>query len=394
MSLRQVPFFFGATAILVSSSCSKTGTDNATVGGESAPVVATPGSTAAATSTGATATVALPTATGTTPTPTGLNPVPTPTSQDPALAPAVSGATAMPTVSAVGMAPTGTASPQRLAMAGLVRGGIMGALLRGAHELQLTDAQVATLNTIEQQLRADDGPSATEFKAYQAALVAQVRTGKIDATMLAPLRTSFETAMQTRRGKDGDALNGLYAALTGQQRKSLTAAVRAKQAEFEANVSARNAAAPKPGDSDPAKRRLDMITKELGLDATQQKSVEGLIARAPQPTAAAITAQRQAFDRRVEAMLAAFEAEGFDAKRQDLWPVSNRAMTDTAAMHVQFLSQLLPILRPDQCETLASRMERYALPFMGRLGEAPDPVFGGSAFDPFRSVGEGQSTGQ
>ena len=160
--------------------------------------------------------------------------------------------------------------------------------------------------------------------------------------------------MKARLDKDADALNGLYAALEPAQRKALTAAVRAKQAEREAKQAEHKADAPKPEEF--AKRRLDRMTKELDLDATQQKSVEALLAK-DQPPKAAMDAMQADMKKRMDTLLTAFEGDGFDAKKLDLSPMPGKKMREGMEKHVQFMSQLLPILKPEQREKLAVKME-------------------------------------
>lgn len=267
------------------------------------------------------------------------------------IAPTSGVATVMPSAIASAEAP----APADRKMGGRHGRGPVGVMLHAARELDLKDAQKATLDKLEQALHADDGAPKPEFKDFHASLVAGVRAGKIDTAKLEPGYAAIEKAMKARTDKDADALNGLYAALEPAQRKAVTAAARAKQAEREAKHAEHKADAPKP-DADFAKRRLERMTKELDLDAAQQKSVEALLAKDPPPKAA-MEAMQAEMKKRMDALLTAFEGDGFDAKKLDLAPMPGKKMREGMEHHVQFMSQLLPILKPEQREKLAVKME-------------------------------------
>jgi Spy/CpxP family protein refolding chaperone len=257
-------------------------------------------------------------------------------------------------------------------------------LLRAARDLELKEAQKNTLAKLQQDLRGEQptGPG-PEFKEYQSALVASVRGGKIDTTKLAPLKAAMDKSIQARRGKETAVLNGLYAMLEPQQRKTLVAAVRAKQAEREAQDGARKHNAATPSEADGSKRRLEKLTGELGLDASQQKSVESLIARDKHADPPDAGAAREHMKKRTDAVLAAFEGDGFDAAKVDLSTAPDRKMGESMDRRERFLSQLLPLLKPEQREKLAASMDKPPAQRPGRMGDhADDPGFGLMFDDP------------
>lgn len=242
----------------------------------------------------------------------------------------------------VAAAPPPTAAPardHRRDHANRHRRGIVGMMLHAAHELDLKDAQKATLEKLAADLRGAGAPGA-EMKEYHAALAAQLRAGKIDQAKLDPLQAAVDKAQKARQDKEAEALDGLHAALDPAQRKALVAAVRAKQP----------AHAPDPAKAaDHAKNGLAHLTKSLDLGAAQQKKAEPLLAKegpGPNPEDA---------KKRTDALLTAFEADAFDAKKLDLTgPPAGKAM----AAHVQFLTGLLPVLKPEQREKLAAGLEK------------------------------------
>ncbi len=251
------------------------------------------------------------------------------------------------------------------------RGGIAGMMLSAAHDLTLKDAQQTTVAKLTEQLHAGGEAPSGEGKAYHTALAAQVRAGKIDTAKLDVLQAAMDKGMQAHKDKEAEALNGLYAALEPAQRKALVAAVRAKQAERAAK-SEHKAEVAKLTDADRAKRRLDHLTKQLGLDAAQQKSVAAALAKAPPPAGG--DTGREEMKKHGDAVLTAFEADGFDAKKLEAAPAAPTAPTTAKkplgpmAEHAQLLAILVPLLKPEQREKLAAGMEKQG----GRRGEGEE----------------------
>jgi Spy/CpxP family protein refolding chaperone len=257
-------------------------------------------------------------------------------------------------------APTSRSSAfaQRRMDHGPGRGGVTEMMLHAARELDLKDPQKSAIEKLQQQLAPDEKGPPNEFREYQVALAAGVRAGKIDPAKLAPLQANLEKAMQARKDKEAAALNGLYAALEPPQRKALVASVRAKQTEREAHAQEKKAEGAKPTPTDWNKRRLERMTKEMELDATQQKSVEALLAKGDQPPPATMDSMRDEMKKRTDALLTAFEADTFDATKMELSPMAPKKPGEATDKHVQQLSLLLPILKPEQREKLAVRLEK------------------------------------
>jgi Spy/CpxP family protein refolding chaperone len=230
-------------------------------------------------------------------------------------------------------------------------------MLHAALDLDLKDPQKSAIQKVQQQLAGDEKGPPSEFREYQAALAAGVRAGKIDPAKLAALQANLEKGMQARKDKEAAALNGLHAALEPPQRKALVASVRAKQTEREAHAQEKKAEGAKPPPTEWSKRRLQRMTKEMDLDAAQQKSVEALLAKEDQPPPATMDSMHEEMKKRTDALLTGFEADTFDATKMELSPTAPKKPGEAADKHVQFLSQLLPILKPEQREKLAARLE-------------------------------------
>jgi Spy/CpxP family protein refolding chaperone len=249
--------------------------------------------------------------------------------------------------------------------------GVVPQMLEAADGLELKDEQKAAIDKLEEQMTGDRG-GPNEFKEYRTALIAGIRAGKIDTAAMAPLKANLEKAMQARKDKEAERLNALYAALEPAQRKTLVAAFRAKQIEREARFDSRRgdggapaasasaSASAKPPEGEWKKQRTERLTKDLDLDAAQQKSVDALFAKGEHPTPALMETMREERKKRMDAMLTAFEGEGFDAKKLDLWPMDAKKMGQGTDRHLQSLTQLLAILKPEQREKLASRMDQGA----------------------------------
>lgn len=258
--------------------------------------------------------------------------------------------------------------------------GTSGMLLRAARELDLREGQKVAIEDIQKSMfSADDaGAPGAEFKEMQTLIAAGIRAGKLDTEKLTAMQTELDKSMQARREKDTSAIQRLHAALDPPQRKALAASVRKKQAERAAKLAERMADAGPPKADEFRKRRVERLTKELDLDADQQKKVEALVAK-PAPKGAAAEDGREMMKKRQEAILTAFEADVLDAKKlEEGAPV--RKMADGMSEHLQFLNGLLPILKPEQREKLAANMEKGAARRPGRW-DPRDPGYGVLMFD-------------
>src|SRR5262249_36924138 len=100
------------------------------------------------------------------------------------------------------------------------------------------------------------------------------------------------------------------------------------------------------------KRRVERLTKALDLDGAQQTSVQAIVASMPQPTEI-----HEQWKKQWDALLAAFESETFDAKKLDAFKPAEAKARVGIDREVQLLAQLVPILRPEQRDVLAARLE-------------------------------------
>lgn len=261
--------------------------------------------------------------------------------------PAVASASAAPSASAstsavASAAPSASAEPKKHHRP---RFGMVGMYFRSASKLaDLDEAQKTKLAEIEKGFMGPMEPPA-EGKAYHDELVAQVKAGKIDNAKLEPLKAAAEKAMGAHRDKELDALNQLHALLKAPQRTALVAALKAKQGKH------MGPGKDHPGMMGKPKDKVAHMTKELGLDDAQAKKVEAIL-----PKDDGKAHDPEAWKKKAEAVQAAFEKDGFDAKKQELFTGKGMHGPMHGGMDSAFLEKLIAILKPEQREKLAANM--------------------------------------
>ena len=270
--------------------------------------------------------------------------------------------------------PASASAAPEVAHAPRMRGGPGAMFFRATRELtDLKDPQKASLEKIMDGMK-DEGGLKTEFKDFQDELLSEVKAGKVETAKLDPKMKVIDTAMQTRLDKEADNLTQLHNLLEPGQRKVLTTAIRAKQAKMEERATkmkeTMGQATPKPEEI--AKRKVDRLTKDLELDATQQKSIDGIVAKLA-PKAAAPMDMRAEWKKSTDTLLGEFEKDTFDAKKQDFYTGANKKGHAGLQGEIDLLTQVVPVLKQDQRDKLAARLEHPGM--MGRGG--PDVHGGG-----------------
>jgi Spy/CpxP family protein refolding chaperone len=276
-----------------------------------------------------------------------------------------SSATATPSASVVAPASaTASGSAGRRDHPGMRgRGGATASLFAAARTLDLKPEQKTKLDELQKKLDGADATPRDEMKDVHEAVIAGVKAGKIDSVKLDPLLADVEKAAKDRQDKEAEVMNGIYATLEPAQRTAAVKEIREKQAARDERMSRRGGR--DGGGYDPArwqKARLARMTKELDLDAEQQKKVEAALPK----TGKGAPETRAEAKKRLDAVLAAFEKDGFDAKKiaaPD--PKHARAPLDDEA---KVLAAILPALKPEQREKLASSMTRGGKGSHGRRG--------------------------
>jgi Spy/CpxP family protein refolding chaperone len=253
-------------------------------------------------------------------------------------------------------------------------GGPAGMMFAAARSLELKDEQKSKVDAAEktaQESAPDTQRDAIRnaSKELQTELVTEVKAGKIENAKLEPKLVAIDKLVTAGHDKEAESLNALYTALDATQRKAVSANVRAKQAARDAKMEAKNdaGAAAAAGDAgkEPgiAKREIDRLTHGLDLDADQQKKVDAIAAK---EDAAAKPGHPELVEmkKRVESLAAAFEKDGFDAKKAD--PFDAKKVRGPMEQESKLVAELLPILKPEQREKLATKIEKQEGQHRGR----------------------------
>jgi Spy/CpxP family protein refolding chaperone len=241
-----------------------------------------------------------------------------------------------------------------------------GALLWAADQMQLPEMQRTSIRGLEDQLVASRKQTMNAFEGIHADLAAQIRAGSMNPTKIQSDEGAAVSAVQSHMSKEADILNGLHGVLDGTQRRAAVAAVRARMSgrtEAQAGTAAQGGTSggETMSDQDMANKKLEHLTRKLDLDANQQQQVGAIIAQEQRPEGMSTMMEER--QRRMDAILAGFESDSFDART--LMPPAS-AIGDMVQMttnrHVDFLTKIVPILRPEQREKLAMTIERGETP--------------------------------
>ncbi|MCL2777876.1 MAG: Spy/CpxP family protein refolding chaperone [Polyangiaceae bacterium] len=258
----------------------------------------------------------------------------------------------------------GATAPKR----GPMMHGPASSLIEAARAQTLKDEQKTAIDKLEEPLHEQPAPR-TEWKDFQKELADGVKAGKIDTSKLAANYTAIETGVHAQREKEATALNSLHSTLDATQRKAVVAAVRAKQQE--GMEKHQDAGAPDMAKKTEAmnKQRLERMTKELDLDAAQQKKVEAILTKessgknGPQDMMAEMKKSN-------DEVLSAFEKDTFDATKLESFAQAGKKARAPAEREAQFYSQLLAVLTPVQRDKMAANMTRMG-PMMNHPGMHP-----------------------
>jgi Spy/CpxP family protein refolding chaperone len=301
-------------------------------------------------------------------------------------------------------APTPAASASGAHHDGERRGGGHGGpgamLFKAARTLDLKPEQKAKVDAAEKSAHATAGDAGAAgdagdgsrdamqeaAKGLHTELIAEVKAGKIDNAKLEPHYAAVEKVTAGMQQKEADALTALHAALDPTQRKAVTAAVRAKAEEWEdkrEDMEERKAEhvgnVVDAGGSDAGfalggtKRSLDRLTRGLELDAEQQKKLDAIATK--EDANKANRPDPDEMKKRMESLLVAFEKDAFDAKKLELFDA--KKARGPMERETKLLVQLLPILKPEQREKLAAKMEKGPSPHGRRGGPGHRGLGGG-----------------
>jgi hypothetical protein len=246
---------------------------------------------------------------------------------------------------------------------------LAGLLLTSAYDLPLTDDQKAALDGADAPLYAPGGPSPwSAVRKFEIDLADGIRHSKVDTAKLKADEAVVDKAVAAGQEAEASALNTLHGLLDAATRQTLVDTVKAKRPPD-----------PKPQTSDAwMSRRIDGLTSQLGLDDGQQDEVTALLARTPQPSSpAAVQARTSAMKRRVDALIADFPKDWFDARREDLSGPAGKSPHAALDEAATFAAGLIPTLKLGQLARFAVQTERagsrpeHILEDVGRPSHGP-----------------------
>lgn len=260
-------------------------------------------------------------------------------------------------------------------------GGAPGALFRAASGLEsITDDERTKVEKIASDYKDAEkaalevdggGPQRTEMKAINDEILAGVKAGSIPAAKLEPHLAALEKDAKERQNRDVDALAKLHDVLTPEQRKEIGDDVQKTEQDRFDKAKAQEAAqaknAPDGGGgmlSSAARRRYERYSKDLNLDADQMKKFDNII---PKDDPKQLSDMRDDAKKRADAIITAFEKDTFDAKTVPA--PETKQVRRPIEEQVKFYNGLLPILKPEQKDKLAQRVEKS--------GGAPGGPMGG-----------------
>ncbi|GMV19606.1 MAG: hypothetical protein AMXMBFR56_78300 [Polyangiaceae bacterium] len=282
-----------------------------------------------------------------------------------------------PTASA-SAAPAESAAPERKPRRD--RAGLAGAMYAAAAELDLPADKKAALDKLYDGL-GGGGPADPEArKALNAAMTEGVKAGKVELAKLEPSLSELDKAAAARKDAEVKALDALHKELDAAQRKALVEGVKKRQAEREARFKDRGKPEPdKAKDEERAKRRLERLSGELGLDADQQKRVEPILAKHDMGREGGkADGAREEMQKRMDALLTAFEKDTFSAAKLDFGADAKRHR-EMAKKQAEYLNALLGVIKPEQRDKLAATLADRPRGPRGRgmRGPRPDRPMGG-----------------
>lgn len=295
--------------------------------------------------------------------------------------PSAPSASAAPSAAASGSAEAPPDKPRAA-----LRRSVAGELVTRARALELSDEQKSKLDASEGKLGGaptDDEETKNAYKLFFAVLLDGVKTGQVLEHKLAPHYATLDRIARARATAEATALGDLHALLDEDQRKDLLAGLRKKyptaaekaaadaKVAKEGKVKKPNPAVEETRRADRTKRRNARVTKLLELDEKQQQRVSSVLIRFD--TELRNRAQREARDRRMRALIAAFDKPAFTAAGLDL----GRGPRSRMAERVGYINALLAILKVDQRDKLARTLERptskrWGAAIVGDTGPADD----------------------
>lgn len=252
------------------------------------------------------------------------------------------------------------------------RGGFgMASMMLKAAEDKVPEAK-QTVADLRKKLMDGETPK-DEMKTLHDDMVAGVKAGKIDVAKIDADRAAAEKAMQAQKDKEADTLNALHASLKPEQRKAVVAEVRDNMKKRADKMEAKMKDNKPEMKGDMKGAQHAMMFKDIDLDADQQKKVDAILAKdAPKKDKPDWEAMRAEMKKKTDAFLDAFEKDGFDAKKlaDDKDKDKDKHM-GMGPMDPKKMNEVLAVLKPEQREKLAAKMDKMHGPGGPKMGHHP-----------------------
>ena len=230
-----------------------------------------------------------------------------------------------------------------------------GLVMTSLHEVDLTNRQRATIETLMTELDpgkagADKGPT-----KELTALAAAVRKGSVDASALAPSTADMATHQTDHRARVVSAIQKLHDTLTAEQRTQLVAAVEKRMADGPPGADGPH---PDHAGKKGAMGPLGFMLHDVELTAEQRTQLDAALTKANLDMAppADMKARFEEMKNKAEASLDAFAKERFsaaDALPADGPGFGHGPMPKMAEM----MAIVVPILTESQRSAVADRLE-------------------------------------
>jgi Spy/CpxP family protein refolding chaperone len=244
------------------------------------------------------------------------------------------------------------------------RGGLAAMMLNAAED-KVPEAK-ATVDDLQKKLKEGETPR-DEMKTLHEGMVSGIKAGKIDVAKFETDKAAAEKAMKAMREKEQETLNSLHAALKPEQRKAVVAEVRDKMAKRAAKWKDKPEMKDGEGKPDMKKGYYAHLTKDLDLDDAQKKKADAIFAKqepkGPPP-------DKEAMKKKMDAFLDAFEKDGFDAKKLEA-DDDKKGFMMHGPMDAKAMNEFLAVLKPEQRDKLAAKMEKKGGPPKGGPNMAP-----------------------
>ncbi|MCA9626022.1 MAG: Spy/CpxP family protein refolding chaperone [Myxococcales bacterium] len=243
-------------------------------------------------------------------------------------------------------------------------------------ELELSEDQKETITALKQEKQdAKRDPKSRE--AMKTAMIEAAKAGKVDEKAFDEKIASMKEHQQARTAAQTKLLNGLYAALTPEQRTELVTKVKAEmesRRKHREEMAAKWAERAKDDDAKTGPHRgmkgmkgmkgmhggpFGMMTRGLELTEDQQTKLDALKekGKADMPSPEDMKSLRAEMDKKMDELLDAFAKDGFDASKFNLSP-KHKDMGEMMKKQVAHMNEFLAILTPEQRTKLAEQIEK------------------------------------